>query len=493
MENYESSSNNLSYLIGLLIVVSFFAFFKLGSFSLQNGIESRNGVNAIEMMTSSDMFHLQYGDKPDNWQVKPPLTIWATGISFNLFGFNEFALRLPMALATIFAFLFLFKTITLYQQADFAFFTCLILLSVKGLVGRHITDLGEYDALLVCFMMMAVYHFLKYLDFKKRKSQFISAIFFGLAFFTKGFGIVPVLVGLVLYTLVRKQFKPILRQISSWESLGLFLIFPLMWLLGMNFNFNQTIFANFQQEVLSYSLQTTDRDVFLFFNYLKIQYQWWDWIFYTSIPVSLYLIYKNLGELNPLDPANISTKRIATTAIKKRGFTLQELLERPELKPNIQLLTFSICIWLGLGLFCTFSKNEQYLAFALPFIAITTASGVYYLNNRYKIASGIFVFALVFTMWHQLEYYLTPSTKPAFIEANKAYIQSTPGIACDADLPPQDIFLYLKFQYPDMPVVDGDSDFADAVFCRSRNAYLYKGFKVISQSERYQILEKEMF
>mgnify|MGYP000135247923 CR=1 FL=1 len=43
---------------------------------------------------------------------------------------------------------------------DFAFFTCLILLSVNGLIGWHIGRTGDTDALLICFLMAVLNLFL---------------------------------------------------------------------------------------------------------------------------------------------------------------------------------------------------------------------------------------------------------------------------------------------------------------------------------------------
>ena len=82
----------------LLLVVSLFTFFLLlGHRSLNEPDEGRYSVIASEMIETSNWL------VPQLWYVphldKPPLTYWAVAASMKLFGRNEWAVRLPVALA----------------------------------------------------------------------------------------------------------------------------------------------------------------------------------------------------------------------------------------------------------------------------------------------------------------------------------------------------------------------------------------------------------
>ena len=67
-------------LLLLLMIVSFFAFFRLGDHLIQDWDESRHGINAIEMLQNGDWVNLHFKGQPDDWNIKPPLTIWAIAI-----------------------------------------------------------------------------------------------------------------------------------------------------------------------------------------------------------------------------------------------------------------------------------------------------------------------------------------------------------------------------------------------------------------------------
>lgn len=84
---------------GLPLLTLFTFFFLLGSRSLNEPDEGRYGEIAREMIETGNWLvpHLWYLPHLD----KPPMTYWAVAISMELFGQNEWAVRLPLALAGI--------------------------------------------------------------------------------------------------------------------------------------------------------------------------------------------------------------------------------------------------------------------------------------------------------------------------------------------------------------------------------------------------------
>ena len=73
----------------------------LGSTTFFDRDEGYYAECAREMALRGDPFVPTFSGKP--WMEKPPLTYWAMAVSMKLLGFNEFAARLPSALAGLLA------------------------------------------------------------------------------------------------------------------------------------------------------------------------------------------------------------------------------------------------------------------------------------------------------------------------------------------------------------------------------------------------------
>ncbi len=105
------------------------------------------------------------GGLPDLHNVKPPLMIWLMSASIRWLGLNEFAVRLPAALAAsatvalVYAFV---RSLSRSRATGVA--ASLILLASAGYVGPHVASTGDYDALLVLFTTAAVAAFFYYVE-----------------------------------------------------------------------------------------------------------------------------------------------------------------------------------------------------------------------------------------------------------------------------------------------------------------------------------------
>ncbi len=150
------------YLLVIIILVAFLSFWKIGQHDLQEWDESRNGVNAYEMLQNKDYVNYYFNNEPDTWNAKPPLMIWAIALSYKIFGCNEFALRFPAVISTIIFFIFCFKIIKTLEDSFKAFICCLILISSKAVLGNHIGLSGDFDALLLMLLTASVYYFILY-------------------------------------------------------------------------------------------------------------------------------------------------------------------------------------------------------------------------------------------------------------------------------------------------------------------------------------------
>lgn len=423
----------MKHLLSTLLLVSFLGFFFLGKHPLSPWDEARTGVNAIEMLNNGDWANLHYAGQPDIWCAKPPFVVWCVATSFSIFGKNELALRLPSALAIIGAFFFIFKTITLFRSVKFAMWTCLLLASVDGLIGWHVSRTGDFDAMLVFFLMGGVYFFLRadLQSFKNLAGLIYSAIFFGFAFLTKGPASLVLFPGILLFLFFEKKLKAIIRHKGVWLAVAIFSSFPIAWGLVQYFYgiryvqntagataferlFFYDIWVRFTQR--SEGWKSAFSPDFFFYS-LDKSFNVWNYVFFLWLIFGFIYWIKN---------------RSQTISFFKR-------------KKN-RLLLFSLCVYFPLALFLTLAakSNTWYLAPALPFVGIATFWGIDIFCKKYKEVKFIFFGLLLFTLGRQVWDFSKPKNKPSFIVENAEKIKTASMVYQSGQIE-QDVLLYLYF------------------------------------------------
>ena len=480
-------------LLCLLMVVTFLAFAKLGEKPPHLWDESRTGINAIEMLHNGDWVNLHFAGEPDKIRAKPPLLIWLVAGSFEAFGYSTFSLRVPSAIAIVFVFFLLFKIVHLYKPAWFAFAVGLMLLPARGLIGYHVGRTGDFDALLLCFLLAGLYFFLRYFDFGKKKAIYPAALFWGLAFLTKGPAMAVIFPGLVLYLLQTGRFKDIFRK-EVYLAGALCFLFPLGWFLTIHF-FGAVVHNpevsgnNAIQRMFLYDLfdrftktqfegKSEASDPFFLFRYLSLNFKYWHYIF----------------------------QLVVILGVARMFFTIKKI----SFSPDQLLMVLSINIWFTLGLFLSLGTASKtwYMAPAIPFIAITTLYGLEWLYNykyrRFWFIPHVFTAFFLFTMGMR---FLIPDPSqpevpptPGVIAQYKSDLRVAPTITQMGTLPPQNVLLDLYFCNPKVAYSAGiDSTenlsglhtiFADAQFWEKHHSKL-TSFKVLGKDENYVILRKQ--
>ena len=86
-------------LAGCALLAAVLAFSDLGVRPLMSPAEGRYALVAREMLESGDWIQPRLNRA--RFYEKPPLTFWGVATSYRIFGFTEFASRLPSALAYI--------------------------------------------------------------------------------------------------------------------------------------------------------------------------------------------------------------------------------------------------------------------------------------------------------------------------------------------------------------------------------------------------------
>jgi 4-amino-4-deoxy-L-arabinose transferase-like glycosyltransferase len=214
--------------LGLFLVACSFVFLmNLGVPPIQMWDESRLAVNALEMALNGNLIVTHFEGSPDMWNTKPPLLIWMIALCMKIFGYNEFALRLPSALAAMSTAIIIFILASKYlKDLKISLVSGLVLITSYGFIGYHTGRSGDYDALLVLWITIYSLSYFIYLHSNEQKTQnfywSIATVTIILAVLTKGIaGILP-LPGILLYTAYQKKMGKLLFSSRFYISLILF-------------------------------------------------------------------------------------------------------------------------------------------------------------------------------------------------------------------------------------------------------------------------------
>jgi 4-amino-4-deoxy-L-arabinose transferase-like glycosyltransferase len=414
----------------IVILLFIFSLLSISYHNLQEWDEARNGVNAYEMYHNGDYINFYYNNEIDTWNAKPPLMIWLIVCSYNLFGFNEFALRLPSLISAILLLIIFYKTIRLFENESIALLSCIILYSTKAILGNHIGLTGDFDALLILFLASSSYYFLSYFERQNKSAIYLFAIILGFAFYTKGTAAFVFLPGMLIYLTVRKKIITAFKDKNCWLALLINMAIICSWIiLVLTFgktsiqshygssNSLETLFVHDTIKRFSDSSfgEIHEKKYFFFFEVLDTRMNIWNYVFYLVVFGGIY-------------------------SILKRRESLKDLIN---IEKN-SLVLFSICIIIPLSLFLTFatSKHSWYLAPVFMFVAYLTAKGVVYyaITKRFKL---IITCVIAFTAIRHMIYIVNqPSETHKILIANKELQNQV--IYAKNDIS-QDILLYFKW------------------------------------------------
>ncbi len=224
---------------GWLALTFFTFFFLLGSRSLNEPDEGRYAEIAREMIQTGDWLvpHLWYLPHLD----KPPMTYWLVAISMKLFGQNEWAVRLPVALAGISGVIATFLLGCSLGGRRVGIWSALILQSslLYFVMARFLTT----DIFLTQFIAWAMYFFwrswlIQKSEIGSRKPEFFlfhlaGWIFVALGFLTKGpiAIVIPAVAFLALFIFRRERLLKTPLFIGILCGFVLFLILAAPWFL----------------------------------------------------------------------------------------------------------------------------------------------------------------------------------------------------------------------------------------------------------------------
>ncbi|MEK9184676.1 MAG: glycosyltransferase family 39 protein [Patescibacteria group bacterium] len=207
----------------ILIIGTFFAFFMLGHGAFIDNDEAFYAQTVRESLEHNNFITLTHSG--NNWFDKPPLVFWFVIGSVKIFGYNEFALRFPIALSLVLClFLTYLCTYELTNNKRTAIIASLVLLTT-GLfweAGRQL----RLDVPVTACVLFSFYSYLKGL---KNPRWFLGiGVGFGLGIMTKsviGLLSIPVI---IIYSIFYKKWN-YLRDRNFYCGLLLGAVIGLPW------------------------------------------------------------------------------------------------------------------------------------------------------------------------------------------------------------------------------------------------------------------------
>lgn len=242
--------------------------------------EARLAINAYEMYNNGDFIVTHYDGNPDMWNTKPPLLIWLQVIFMKVIGVNELAVRLPSAFAAFFTCIVLLVFSQMYlKNIWFGFIAVLILITSQGYINLHATRTGDYDALLTLFTTLSGLLFFAFSETQKYKYLYMFFIFTALAVLTKSVTGLLFLPAILIYSIIQKQFTPLLKNKHFYIGLFSFLSLVIGYYLLREANNTGYIAAVQKNEILGRYLEVIEGHQhgfwFYYNNFIDFQLSVW--------------------------------------------------------------------------------------------------------------------------------------------------------------------------------------------------------------------------
>lgn len=315
---------------GLLALTLFTFFFLLGSRALNEPDEGRYSEIAREMIETGDWLvpHLWYLPHLD----KPPMTYWLIAVSMKLFGQNEWAARLPVALAGVSGVWAAFLFGCSLGGRRVAIWSALILQTslLYFVMARMLTT----DILLTQFTAWAIYFWWRsWLEAKTESGKRKAGKFFGwhlagwmmiaLAFLTKGpIALAIPLVAFGALLLLRRREVPGKILVAGFlAGFALFLVLAAPWFLAVFQRVPESghymIFGQAAGHLLGTTIKNRPGGIFYFFGVLAVGLLPWTillgWVWRSPSPPSA--VHRPQSETQ-------SAIRNRQSAIKRDGWLL---------------------------------------------------------------------------------------------------------------------------------------------------------------------------
>jgi 4-amino-4-deoxy-L-arabinose transferase-like glycosyltransferase len=215
---------------------------------------------------------------------------------YQIFGVNEFALRLPSAIAAslVVCLIFVFGNRVLKNKWT-GFIGALIILSSMGFPDLHIGRTGDYDAMLVLFIFLGGLSFFNYLENQQSKYIYFCGLFFTLAVLTKGVAGLLIVPGMVLYVLLSGKLTKMFKNKSFWKAIMYSLLAISCYYLGRELLNHGYLAAVWREEVWARTQSNLGANSTDFWYYWKlfVSFRFQKWIYFVPFSIIVCLFAKD--------------------------------------------------------------------------------------------------------------------------------------------------------------------------------------------------------
>ena len=193
---------------GVLGLMAWNAFWRLGDTFVRDYDEGRYGVAASEMFHSHSPLVTTYAGATEFWNLKPPLGYWLLELSYGLFGETPLTLRLPAAVCAVATVALTMLLARRLGGPAVGVLSGILLASSFGFLAHHGARSGELDAplSLVLFILLM----LATRMFDSRAARLGLGLVLSLGFLIKSFAILPFVAAIGVYGLIARGF-------ASWR------------------------------------------------------------------------------------------------------------------------------------------------------------------------------------------------------------------------------------------------------------------------------------
>lgn len=208
----------------LLVALALPYCINLGASSVWDANEAFYAETPREMLTSGDWLAPRFNFIPR--AQKPPLTYWPILFSYQLFGVNEFALRVPSALAAIGILLFCYGAARMLFGPRAALVAAAIAATTPRIyiLERRL----PIDIILLLFLTGTLFFLLRALLRNDTRSWALAYLFAGLGFLTKGPVALVIPAGAyALWALCNRRLR--LSETRPWLGIAILAAVALPW------------------------------------------------------------------------------------------------------------------------------------------------------------------------------------------------------------------------------------------------------------------------
>lgn len=209
-------------LILFLIGAYFPLFLRLDGASIRQWDESLFALRAYQVANQGQLLfnfeEIPGGEVHTNG--KPPLITLVQAASFKLFGFNELALRLPIALLALCTVFYLIQFYRKHLNAPWeGLLVGSVLLTTAGYTHDHVSRTGDHDAALAFWALLAICNLYLYLqNTDKKRYLFFFALSITAGFLTKSVVVLFTAPAWLMYVLYKRKLKFLLTSGATYLS-----------------------------------------------------------------------------------------------------------------------------------------------------------------------------------------------------------------------------------------------------------------------------------